>query len=320
MDSQPIPVEHDTFDPLGPDVREMTAPSGRKLHYIDDGPRGGATLLFFGGAGTSVRAFRLMEFTRGLRYEFGIRVVSIERNGLGQTGFDPDAGLVEHAADVWSVLDELGVDRVCPVAVSGGGPYAAHVAAARPQGIASLHIACALSERLDGVERPPFRVEEIAADPVAWWRYPAESPVHRVPGYADSAIEEATRSMFARGRDVAPEGLAQAFDLYESARMADLSGVDAPAFLYWGELDPLVPLAHLERWRAALPGSVTTRVYPGEGHDVQYRHWDQILTDVAYRGERVIVTTAGRTQLVPPAEATALIESGAASAGIAAWA
>jgi hypothetical protein len=42
-----------------------------------------------------------------------------------------------------------------------------------------------------------------------------------------------------------------------------------------------VPAAHAEVWRRALGNVVALRLYQGEAHDVQYRHWDQILVDVA---------------------------------------
>lgn len=64
--------------------------SGRTVHYIDEGEPGWHTVLFLGGAGTSVRAFGLLEFARSLRQQLRIRVVSVERNGLGQTRFDPE--------------------------------------------------------------------------------------------------------------------------------------------------------------------------------------------------------------------------------------
>lgn len=193
------------------------------------------------------------------------------------------------------------------------------MASAHPGRIRSLHVACAVSENFDSLASS-ISLEEVAADPAAWWRYPAGSTVHRIPGFADSATEEATRSMFARGRDTKPEGLAQAREIYLRTPMTDLSAIHAPAFLYWGSEDHLVPVGHLSRWKSALPGPVTTRLYVGEGHDIQYRHWDQILTDVAYLGERVIVTVDGVAELIEPEQATALVEAGTATLGLPAWA
>jgi non-heme chloroperoxidase len=304
------------FDPLGPPVRSATLATGRSVRYVDEGEPGWVPLVWFGGAGTSVRAFRLLEFARTLREELGVRVVSVERNGLGGTPFDPGVGYAEHAADVWALLDALGIAEASLTAISGGGPYAAHVAALAPGRVRSLHLACAYAERVADGGMPA--VEEIAADPGAWWRYPPASPVHRIPGFAESALEEGTVSLFARGRDVPPEGLAQAFALYAREPLPELSSVGAPAFLYWGEADDLVPAAHLHRWRAALPNVAAVRVYAGEGHDVQYRHWDQILVDVVHLGERVVVSADGRTLLVDPARAEALLANGA-TPGLAAW-
>jgi pimeloyl-ACP methyl ester carboxylesterase len=203
------------------------------------------------------------------------------------------------------------------MAISGGGPYAAHVAATAPSRVRSLHLACAFSEWLDSSRVPPL--DEIAADPATWWRYPRSSPVHAIPGFAESAVEEATVARFALGRDVPHDGLAKAFALYESEPLPDLSRVEAPALLYWGSDDEMVPVAHLERWRGALTNVARIRVYEGEGHDIQYRHWDQILADVVHLGDRVVVSKDGTTLLVDEAEAELLLLGGA-TLGLAAWA
>jgi non-heme chloroperoxidase len=305
------------FDPLGPRVRTATLPSGRTVRYIDEGEPDWIPLVWFGGAGTSVRAFRLLEFARTLREELGVRVISVERNGLGETPFDADAGYPQYAADAWALLDRLDVEHASLMAISGGGPYAAHVAATDPGRVRSLHLACAFTERLAEAGVPP--VADIAADPVAWWRYPSSSPTHAIPGFAESAVEEATVARFALGRDVPPEGLAQAFALYASEPLPDLAHVEAPVFLYWGSDDEAVPVAHLERWRDALPNVSRIRLYEREGHDVQYRHWDQILADVGHLGEKVVVSTSGRTLLVDETEAERLL-AGGATLGLAAWA
>lgn len=325
-----IPVEATTnievgqagFDPLGPAVRSAEVPSGRRMHFIDEGPRAGLPLIFLGGAGTTVRAFRLMEFARTFREQLGIRVVSVERNGLGQTGFDPAVGSKEYAEDVWSLLNQLGIGPASVVAVSGGGPYAAHLAAACPERVRSLHLACAYSESV-GTEGLDFDPMQVAANPVSWWTFPPGSAVHGIPGFVDSAMEEATRAMFARGRDVPPEGLRQAFELYARAPLPDLGRVEAPVFMYWGSEDTLVPENHIGRWQRALDTGghgreAVVRIYSGEGHDVQYRHWDQILTDVTYLGSMVLISADGKTFLADARKEKSLLDSGA-RLGLAAW-
>ena len=305
------------FDSLGPHVRTMRVASGRTVNYIDEGQPGWQPLVFLGGAGTTVRAFGLLEFARTLREELGVRVISVERNGLGGTAFDPAVGFVEYADDVWSVLDALGITEASVVAISGGGPYSAWLAAAQPRRIRSLHLACVFSDKLAGASAS-FEVGQIAANPVGWWTFSPESSVHRIPGFADSVIEEAVRGVFARGRDTPPDGLRHAFELYRSVTLPNLATVRAPSFLYWGSGDTLVPAEHRHRWRSQLPNVALERVYDGEGHDIQYRHWDQILADVAYLGEREVITADGETLLVAPDRAAELRATGATD-GMAAW-
>ena len=310
------------FEPLGPTVKTIQVASMRSVQFIDEGPPSGIPLIFLGGAGTTVRSFRLMEFARPLRAYLGIRVVSVERNGLGQTTFDPGVGVMEYAEDVWSLLDQLGIFEASIVAISGGGPYAAQLAAAHPERVRSVHLACAYAEPIPG-EPLDFDPGRVAADPVAWWRFNPDSPVHRIPGFVDSAIEEATRSMFARGRDVEPGGLRHAFELYAETSLPDLGDIRGPVFMYWGSEDTLVSDKHIERWQKSLrrrgrEPETTVRMYRGEGHDVQYRHWDQIMTDVAYFGTRILMSANGKTILADRRQENSLLASGA-RLGLAAW-
>ena len=55
----------------------------------------------------------------------------------------------------------------------------------------------------------------------------------------------------------------------------------------------------LQVWHDAFPSAeVTTRTYAGEGHDVQYRHLDQILLDLAGFGDRVLVCRNSEHEMI----------------------
>ncbi len=304
------------FDSVGPHVHKMRTTAGRTVHVADTAD-GGTPVLFLGGAGTSARAFGLLEFVRSLRESLGIRLISVERNGLGQTPFDPSVGFSEYAADCWSVLEQLGVDRVSVVAISGGGPYAARVIARHPERVRSLHIACAISDAHGGAV-PRFNEDQIMRDPASWWAFPEHSPTHHIPGFPDRVLEEALRGRFALGRDAPADGLLQSLELLSEERFPSLAAYPGPAFTYWGLDDPLVTLEHRTRWLAALPQPATRRDYPGEGHDVQYRHWDQILADVATLGGVTVLSTDETTRLVPDAQVAAARAAGA-TLGVRAW-
>src|SRR5690606_29277776 len=77
------------FDPIGAEVHTLDH-DGRAVHYIDEGRAGDRAVVFIGGAGTSLEAFQLTEFARTTREQLGLRVISVERNGFGESPFDPN--------------------------------------------------------------------------------------------------------------------------------------------------------------------------------------------------------------------------------------
>jgi non-heme chloroperoxidase len=113
------------FDSLGAPVQSLTLANGRTVHYIDTGEAGWRPVLFVGGTGTSARAFEMTEFLQTLRRQLKLRVVSVERNGFGDTPITPGWSYGDYADEVRAVLDHLAVTRFAGLAISGGGPYLA---------------------------------------------------------------------------------------------------------------------------------------------------------------------------------------------------
>jgi non-heme chloroperoxidase len=221
---------------------------GRVVRYIDEGSAGWRTVVFFGGLGTDVNAFYETEFAGEFREQLRLRFISVERNGFGMTPLDESLGYSDAVDDVLSVLESLGVRRFAVVAISGGAPFAAALAARVPGRVLSLHLAAAAAGPL------------VARCGTASVLYANERQLELDPA------------------------LAHEWRLLASEALPDLSRLYAPAYLYWGFADDVVPVAHVAEWRRALPRVAALRGYAGEGHDVQYRHWEQILLDVAGLG------------------------------------
>ena len=220
----------------------------RVVRYIDEGAADWRAVVFFGGLGTDVNAFYETEFARELRERLRLRFVSVERNGSGMTPLDESLGYADAVDDVLSVLESLDVSRWAIVAISGGAPFAAALAARAPSRVLSLHLAAA------------------AAGPLV-------------------ARSGTAPALYASERQLALDpALAHEWRLLASEPLPDLSRMRAPAYLYWGAADDVVPVSHVAEWRRVLPRVAALRGYPGEGHDVQYRHWEQILLDVAGLG------------------------------------
>ena len=236
-------------------------PARRPVRFIDTGEEGWRPMVFFGGLGTDLGAFADTEFARDLRERLHLRVISVERNGFGMTPFDPSRGYGDAVDDVVSVLETLRVRRFAVVAVSGGAPYAAALAAWVPHRVLSLHLAAA------------------AAGPL-------------VDSCGTASVLYAQPAQLA-----ADPALAHEWRLLTSEPLPDLSGLYAPAYLYWGYDDDVVPVEHVRAWRRMLPRVAALRGYRGEGHDVQYRHWEQILLDVAGMGAQHPHLRAHRPEL-----------------------
>lgn len=322
-ETDPAGLELQTrFDPIGAEVHEMKH-GERAVYFIDEGPRDGRVTVFIGGQGTSLEAFQLTEFARSTREALGLRMISVERNGFGESPFDPALGYQDYAAEVLAVLDARGVDRFSIIAISGGGAYAAHLAQAAGERLVSLHLAVASSRTLPNRTAPNCtRTPEEALEtygaytrsPKDWWGVPG-SPVLVIPGWQARAYADATRSFYVAGQMGDPAALAHEYLLpCGDKAIADVSGVTAPVYLYYGEADTSVPVDHMEEWQAAVQNVARATVYPGEGHTAQYRHWDQILVDLAGLGDHTVVCQDGRSRLVPNAEVAA-----DAFLGICAW-
>lgn len=323
--STPSPIVFpDAFDPIGSPVQSIVTDKGRRVHFTDTGEEGWKPVLFIGGAGTSARAPELVSFLDTMRRRLKIRLITVERNGLGDTAFDPSWTFDDYVAEVNQVLKKLEVDRFSLVAISGGGAYAGQITAAMPDKISSLHMLATVSTASRGGERCALdhgQLLEILKPqvqaPRIWWELPPTGVAAKVRGFADKAADEGARAFFIRGQMGDAHGMAA-----ESRRFcetpANVSAYKGPTYLYYGEDDPLTPPSHGEYWAAHVGGKVTFRRYPGEGHDVQYRHWDQLLLDVAGFGAQTLVCEKGSARLVPGQVDPKLLPKGR-TIGLCAW-
>lgn len=302
------------FDPIGAEVHSLNH-DGRDIFYIDEGPKDGRPVVFIGGAGTSLEAFQLTEFARSSREALGLRVISVERNGFGESKFDPALGYADYNAEILAVLNHLGVDKFALMAISGGGAYAAHLAAEVPDRVISLHLGAAVARALPNRPDQPVcaltpedlldRSQSATQSPKDWWGVPG-SPVLVVPGWQTRAYADATRSFYVGGQGGDASALAHERSLVCGDKaVIDPARITAPAYLYYGDKDEAVTPAEMTQWQEALPNVARATLYSGEGHSVQYRHWDQILTDMAGHGDHTVTCRDGQTLLVPEADVQA---------------
>jgi pimeloyl-ACP methyl ester carboxylesterase len=109
----------------------IALPDGRRLGFGEYGDPTGPLVIWFHGALGARRQVPLV--ARRAAEELGLRVVCLERPGIGFSTDHSYRQMRDWAADVAFVADRLGHERFMVVGLSGGGPYAlacAHAAAA----------------------------------------------------------------------------------------------------------------------------------------------------------------------------------------------
>jgi len=217
-----------SFDSLGPTVEQLRSPSGRDIHFIDDGNEGGVPIVFTGGLGTSVRVIRLLDFLESMRSELNLRFITVERNGFGQTAFDETLTMADYVDDVEQVLSHLNIEKFALFGISGGGPYTAKIAESNAQRLLSIHMA-ATSPAIGNPQRcssnMPSPYVEMLQYPLQFVGFPDTSRLHKITDFQGSAFNEAASALALRGQSAGAATLLRELNLYsiEVAMMGDIA-------------------------------------------------------------------------------------------------
>jgi pimeloyl-ACP methyl ester carboxylesterase len=286
--------------PVG-NSRQLRLADGRDLGYDQVGDLSGTPVLFFHGFGSS-RVVRHPDDS--IASGLGIRLISVDRPGIGLSTGMPGRRLLDWPGDVRQLADELGVARFAILGWSGGGPYALACAWSMPERVSAVGLISAAAP-LTGVRDPDYtyrthRMATRAADYAPWmiriamWRW-ARGQRSDPERHLDEAIE----SMVKADRDVLEDPqlravmLANGIELYrqggrglydEALVMArpwgfPLEGISVPVCLWHGEADNTVPVGMGRHIARTIHGCHAT-FYPGEAHHLLYDRWPEILAEL----------------------------------------
>jgi len=112
--------------------RRISLQDGRRLGWYEFGDEAGEPCLFLPGAATSGRAGLALDRAAT---STGIRLISIDRPGLGTSDPAHPRPLADWADDIRELIDQLGLDRVGVLGHSAGGAFA-------------LAVSCRLADRV----------------------------------------------------------------------------------------------------------------------------------------------------------------------------
>jgi pimeloyl-ACP methyl ester carboxylesterase len=264
-------------------------PKRRTLGFAEFGPPDGKPIFWFHGTPGGRR--QIPPEARLAAEERGVRLIGIDRPGVGDSTAHLYPSLLAWAHDIRIVADRLAVGRFGLIGLSGGGPYVLACAHALPERVVAGAILGGVAPT-QGPEAPAGGVVQFAAqfeplfrhlhEPLgvmltllAWVLRPAASPVFNL---IMNISPEGDRAVFARPEmkamfiDDILQGSrwglrAPVYDLLLFSRPWGfrLRDIRVPIRFWHGDADHLVPLAHGRR-QAELVRDAMLCIRRGESH------------------------------------------------------
>lgn len=277
---------------------------GRWLAYADYGaPEGRPVFVFHGVPGSRL----VMNDDRPIA-DAGLRMIAVDRPGIGRSDPQPGRRLLDWPRDVAALADTLGLRTFAVAGGSGGGPYALACAHALPERVTRVVLAASLAPfdrpgALDGftpsrrwawwmLRRAPFQRQ------ITTWmqaRFFRNEPVWMIrkmtrrmaeadrAAVADAAIHDVLLAQLREAYRQGWRGVAQDFAVVTQPWGFDLATITTPVDLWQGLDDENVPAAMGRYLSAALP-NCRARFEPG-GHFGPEETMDEILAVLAERSD-----------------------------------
>ncbi len=262
---------------------------GRKLGVAEFGSSTGRAVVWFHGTPGARR--QIPEDARVMAGTDDLRIIGIDRPGIGLSTSHLYSSLYDSVADVAIALDHLGVDRFAVVGLSGGGPYALATAHAFPDRVTAAGILGGVAPNVGEGHIAGGLVGALAGTRFAlpWLRHPLGRVFQALVG-ALGPVGPQALDLFAR---ISPEGdrvvlgreeIKAMFldDLISNSRHGleaplndlilflrpwgfDVRDITVPVRWWHGDADHIVPFAHGDHLAALIPNA-QLYVRPGESH------------------------------------------------------
>jgi pimeloyl-ACP methyl ester carboxylesterase len=261
----------------------------RRLSFAEYGSRRGSAIVWMHGTPGSRRQIPFE--ARAYAEEHGLRIVGIDRPGIGSSTSHLYADILDWTRDLEILLDTLAIDTLRLIGLSGGGPYVLAAGVAMPERVHGVGILGGVAPTTgeDAVGGGLIQLAVRLAPLLSVARVPLgvalTSAIRLVRPLAGPALDlyaavqpPGDRNLLAR-----PEFKAMFLDdllngsrFQTSAPLTDLvlftrdwgftaADVTVPVRWWHGDDDHIVPLAHGQHLVARLPDA-TLKVIAGESH------------------------------------------------------
>ncbi len=301
---------------------------GRQLGYAEYGPVTGRPLIWFHGTPGARR--QIAPEAREAAYERDIRIIAVERPGIGDSTSYAYEAIVEWAHDIEEFCDAKEIEHFGVAGLSGGGPYALACAHEMPDRVVAVAILGSVAPAV-GPEAAEGGVSTLARmfSPILKHsRAPLNIVMRRLiwalEPLADQAVDLAASMMPAGDRrifadpatrhmfkdDLIRGSRKQMQAIFHDARLFgrdwgfSLKNLRVPIYMWYGDADNIVPVEHGAHMAEQIP-DVVFRVRPNEGHlgglgasheiiDAILSHWPEKPTTPPKRKQAKKARTTAR--------------------------
>ena len=137
--------------------------NGNVIHYVDEGKRGGAVMVFVNSLGTD---FRIWDGVVS-RFAGHMRLLRYDKRGHGLSGATPAPySMEDHVTDLEALLGLAGIRRAVICGISVGGVIAMGLAAKRPELVSGL-VLCDTAHRIGNDDLWNARIEAVESRGIA---------------------------------------------------------------------------------------------------------------------------------------------------------
>ncbi|MFP3977677.1 MULTISPECIES: alpha/beta fold hydrolase [Marinobacter] len=280
--------------------------SSRRVAWLERGdPQGFPVLYAHGNPGSRLELL----FLDAKAKDYGIRLIVMDRPGIGASSFVSNYGLLDFAADMEKLADEKGLDEFGLMGWSSGGPPVLATAYYLPQRVRfAISISGytnfgeydkALQAMSDyGLRGPELSEEHPAlfkqALKVARWAdltlpgaYMAVAEAE-MPASDQALLDDKARSeLFVRNQQEAlvqgVKGAIQDLEVQWAAWPFHLADIQVPVHIYQGEKDTFVPVEFARHLAQEIPNA-SLIILPESGHllPLDQPFMDQVFTEIQH--------------------------------------
>ncbi|NOY61525.1 MAG: alpha/beta hydrolase [Calditrichaeota bacterium] len=283
--------------------KTVRLPDGRSLGYTVCGdPEGQPVFQFHGWPGSRLQA----GFLDDEAAKAGIRVIGVDRPGMGLSDFQPGRQILDWTNDVVALADAMEIDRFAVLGISGGGPYVAACAYKIPDRLTGCGILAGMGpidlQSTEGMEsstraiffiarRFPWLLGPLISLSMARNSRMDEEKIERLMPKIMRKLPEPDRKVLERSELMrlfiddsresfrqGTKGLAYECRLYVQPwgfRLEDIAF--DKVYLWQGELDVNVPVSMGRDMAEAIP-NCEAKFYPNDAHlSTLFNHMKEIM-------------------------------------------